>query len=201
MKNYAEIMRTQEPYVCMYDQVPVEHQKVAKRLLKKYEAIDEDDRESQVRVLSELLGTSNPEVFIGEGFRCDYGYNIHFHGMAVLNYNVVMLDTSPIHIGAGALIAPGVCLTCAGHAIDPVQRMAGVNTSKPITLEDGVWIGANATICGGVTIGKGSIIGAGSVVTKDIPAGVVAVGNPCRVLREITDADIEELENPSVRVD
>ena len=194
MKDYAEIMKTQEPYICMYDQVPVEKQKVAKRLLKEYEQIDEDDRENQVRVLSELLGTSNPEVFIGHGFRCDYGFNIHFHGMAVLNYNVVMLDTSPIHIGAGSLIAPGVCLACAGHAIDPVQRTAGVETSKPITLEDGVWIGANATVCGGVTIGKGSIIGAGSVVTKDIPAGVIAVGNPCRVMREITEEDKVELK-------
>ena len=194
MKDYAEIMKTQEPYICMYDQVPVEKQKVAKRLLKEYEQIDEDDRENQVRVLSELLGTSNPEVFIGHGFRCDYGFNIHFHGMAVLNYNVVMLDTSPIHIGAGSLIAPGVCLACAGHAIDPAQRTAGVETSKPITLEDGVWIGANATVCGGVTIGKGSIIGAGSVVTKDIPAGVIAVGNPCRVMREITEEDKVEVE-------
>ena len=194
MKDYAEIMKTQEPYICMYDQVPVEKQKVAKRLLKEYEQIDEDDRENQVRVLSELLGTSNPEVFIGHGFRCDYGFNIHFHGMAVLNYNVVMLDTSPIHIGAGSLIAPGVCLACAGHAIDPVQRTAGVETSKPITLEDGVWIGANATVCGGITIGKGSIIGAGSVVTKDIPAGVIAVGNPCRVMREITEEDKVELK-------
>ena len=194
MKDYAEIMKTQEPYICMYDQVPVEKQKVAKRLLKEYEQIDEDDRENQVRVLSELLGTSNPEVFIGHGFRCDYGFNIHFHGMAVLNYNVVMLDTSPIHIGAGSLIAPGVCLACAGHAIDPAQRTAGVETSKPITLEDGVWIGANATVCGGVTIGKGSIIGAGSVVTKDIPAGVIAVGNPCRVMREITEEDKVELK-------
>ena len=194
MKDYAEIMKTQEPYICMYDQVPVEKQKVAKRLLKEYEQIDEDDRENQVRVLSELLGTSNPEVFIGHGFRCDYGFNIHFHGMAVLNYNVVMLDTSPIHIGAGSLIAPGVCLACAGHAIDPAQRTAGVETSKPITLEDGVWIGANATVCGGVTIGRGSIIGAGSVVTKDIPAGVIAVGNPCRVMREITEEDKVEVE-------
>lgn len=193
MKDYATIMKTKEPYVCMYDQVPAELQKEAKRLLKEYDMLDEDDRKGQLRILSQLLGTSNSDVIIGHGFRCDYGFNIHFHGMAVLNYNVVMLDTSPIPIGAGTLIAPGVCLACAGHAIDPEQRVAGVNTSKPITLEDGVWIGANSTVCGGVTIGKGSVIGAGSVVTKDIPAGVVAVGNPCRVLREITEADRLEL--------
>ena len=107
----------------------------------------------------------------------------------MVNYNVVMLDTSPIHIGAGAFIAPGVCLACAGHSLVGEQRSAGIGNSAPITLEEDVWIGANAVVCGGVTIGKGSVIGAGSVVTKNIPAGVVAAGVPCRVIRKITDAD------------
>lgn len=101
----------------------------------------------------------------------------------------MILDTSPVHIGAGAFIAPGVCLSCAGHSLDPDQRARGISTSKPITLEENVWIGANAVICGGVTIGKGSIIGAGSVVTHSIPAGVVAAGVPCRPLRTVTEAD------------
>ena len=100
-----------------------------------------------------------------------------------------MLDTSPIHIGADVFIGPGTCLTCAGHAIDPTERAMGIGTSKPITLEKGVWLGANCTVCGGVTIGEGSIIGAGSVVTKDIPPGVIAVGNPCKVMRKITEED------------
>ena len=98
-------------------------------------------------------------------------------------------QTAPVHIGANAFIAPGVCLACAGHAIVPEQRSAGIGTSKPIVIEDDVWIGANTVVCGGVTIGKGSVIGAGSVVNKDIPAGVVAVGNPCKVLRPITEED------------
>ena len=102
----------------------------------------------------------------------------------------MILDTSPVYIGANVFIAPGVCLACAGHAILPMQRADGIGTSKPITIKDDVWIGANVTVCGGVTIGNGSIIGAGSVVNKDIPAGVIAVGNPCRVLREITEKDI-----------
>lgn len=99
------------------------------------------------------------------------------------------MDTSCVYIGDHAFIAPGVCIICAGHAIDSKQRLEGVGTSKPITIEDNVWIGANSVICGGVTIGNGSDIGAGSVVVNDIPAGVVAVGNPCRVLRTITEAD------------
>jgi len=101
----------------------------------------------------------------------------------------VILDTSPVYIGANAFIAPGVCIACSGHAIDPTQRSHGISTSRPITIEEDVWIGANATVCGGVTIGAGSIVGAGSVVTKDIPKGVIAAGNPCRVLREITEED------------
>ena len=80
-------------------------------------------------------------------------------------------------------------MTCAGHSLDSTERDMGVGTSKPITLKKDVWIGANCTICGGVTIGQGSVIGAGSVVTKDIPDGVIAVGNPCKVLRPITDED------------
>ena len=122
-------------------------------------------------------------------FKCDYGFNIHTEGLVFINYNCVMLDTSPIHIGENAFIGPGTCLTCAGHAIDAKERGMGVGTSKPITLEKDVWIGANCTVCGGVTIGKGSVIGAGSVVTKDIPPGVIAVGNPCKVLRPITEED------------
>ena len=82
-----------------------------------------------------------------------------------------------------------MCLACAGHALDPEQRAEGIGTSRPITLEEDVWIGANAVVCGGVTIGKGSVIGAGSVVTRDIPAGVVAAGVPCRVIRPVTEAD------------
>ena len=112
-----------------------------------------------------------------------------------MNYNCVILDTSPVNIGEGVFIAPGVVLACAGHAIDPEQRASGIGSSAPITIEDEVWIGANATVIGGVTIGKGSIIGAGSVVTRDIPGGVIAYGNPCKVRRKITDKDKISPEN------
>ena len=98
---------------------------------------------------------------------------------------MIMLDTSPINIGAGAFIGPGVCLACSGHAIHPSQR-SRVLTSAPITLEENVWLGANVTVVGGVTIG------AGSVVTQDIPAGVIAAGVPCKIIRKITDDDILE---------
>lgn len=187
MKDYLEIMQKNEPYVSSYRDMPAHLQQKARKLLKELENCD--DYERRAEILKDLFGTYHPLAFPGANFRCDYGFNIHFHGLAVINYNVVMLDTSPIHIGEGAFIAPGVCLACSGHSIDPEQRVHGIGTSAPITLEKNVWIGANATVCGGVTIGEGSVIGAGSVVIKDIPAGVVAAGNPCRVIRKITEAD------------
>ncbi len=188
-KNYFEIMQTQEPYVSRHFDMPREKQQVAKRLLRELDNLGEDQGERRAEILKELFGTYHPLAFPGKNFMCDYGFNIHFHGLAVINYNVVMLDTSPINIGAGAFIAPGVCLACSGHAILAEQRCQGIGTSAPITLEDNVWIGANATVIGGVTIGEGSVIGAGSVVIHDIPAGVIAAGNPCKVIRPITEAD------------
>ncbi len=145
--------------------------------------------EKRNEILKKLLGTWNPKIRIEPQFHCDCGINIHFKGAALINYNCSLLDTSPIHIGEGVMIAPGVCISCASHAIDPWQRVEGVRVSAPITIEDKVWIGANATVLGGVTIGEGSVIGAGSVVTKDIPAGAVAMGNPCRVVRKISEKD------------
>lgn len=188
--DYFEIMQKNEPYVSCHRDMPLHLQKKARGLLKELETVE--DNEKRTEILKELFGTYHPLAFPGANFRCDYGFNIHFHGLAIINYNVVMLDTSPINIGAGAFIAPGVVLACSGHSIDPDQRIRGICTSAPITLKDKVWLGANVTVCGGVTIGEGSVIGAGSVVVKDIPPGVVAAGNPCRVIREITEDDVLE---------
>lgn len=185
--DYLEIMKKNEPYVSSHRDMPRELQAEARRKLKL--AMETEDYSKKSELFKEIFGTYHPLAFPGDGFKIDYGFNIHFHGLAVINYNVVMLDTSPINIGAGAFIAPGCVLACSGHSIDPEQRVKGIGTSAPITLEDKVWLGANVTVCGGVTIGEGSVIGAGSVVVKDIPAGVVAAGNPCRVLRKITEED------------
>lgn len=184
-------MTSMEPYHCSPFQNPPVLKKKASDLLKKLENLTEKEGAKRGEILSELFGTYHPLAFPGPGFKCDYGFNIHFHGLAVINYNVVMLDTSPINIGAGAFIAPGVVLACSGHALHPSQR-SRILTSAPITLEDNVWLGANVTVVGGVKIGGGSVIGAGSVVTKDIPAGVIAGGVPCKVIREITEDDLFE---------
>lgn len=170
--------------------IPREAQAKARRLCWKFNNSDPDDPKAQRDILMRLFGTYYSSVYLMPSFRCDFGFNIHFKGFALVNYNCVFLDTSPIRIGRSVLIGPGVVLACAGHPIHPEQRCSSaLETSEPITIEDGVWIGANSTVCGGVTIGEGSVIGAGSVVTSDIPKGVIAAGVPCKVLHEITEAD------------
>lgn len=184
-----ELVRSTERYVNIAFEVPQDYKQNAQRLCWKYNQTSPDAQEERQAILKELLGTCSDKTFIEPSFRCDYGFNIHVHGFMFMNYNCVILDTSPVHIGNGAFIAPGCVLACPGHALVAEERMEGIGTSAPIILEDNVWLGANVTVLGGVTIGEGSMIGAGSVVNKDIPAGVIAVGNPCRVLRPVTDAD------------
>lgn len=184
-----DILKSPEGYVGQARNIPPAWKTKAQRLCWEYNQSAPDQKERRRAILQELFGTCHSLTFIEPAFRCDYGFNIHTHGLAVINYNCVILDTSPVHIGAGAFIAPGVCLSCAGHSIDPCQRSEGISTSRPITLEDDVWIGANTVVCGGVTIGRGSVIGAGSVVTRDIPAGMVAAGSPCRPIRPVTEQD------------
>lgn len=189
MTTIRERMMMPEPYVVDGRHMPTKSQQRAKKLCWQLNQMDPGVGEARRKILMQLFGTVTNTTFVAAGFHCDYGFNIHFHGLALLNYNVTILDTSPVQIGAGAFIAPGVVLACSGHAMLAEQRATGIMTSAPITLADNVWLGANVVVTGGVTIGAGSIIGAGSVVNHDIPAGVVAVGSPCRVLREVTEAD------------
>ena len=178
----VEILKRPEGYDGQNRGIPPQLKARAQRLCWEYNQTAPDETERRRALLETLLGSCHPLTFIEPAFHCDYGFNIHTHGLTVINCNCTILDTSPVQIGAGAFIAPGVCLSCAGHSLDPAQRSQGIGTSRPITLEDDVWIGAGAVVCGGVTIGRGSVIGAGSVVTRDIPAGVVTAGVPCRVM-------------------
>lgn len=142
----------------------------------------------QNEILAELVSGYNPYVFIEQDFHCVFGKNIRFEGMAMLNYNCTLLDSNIITIGDRTLIGPNCNIICTNHAIDADARLRGEFNNRPITIGDRVWIGANVTILPGVTIGSRAVIGAGSVVTKDIPAGVVAVGNPCRPVRTVIGA-------------
>lgn len=147
-----------------------------------------DDPRRQ-EILANLVSGYNPYVFIESGFRCVFGKNIHFQGMAMLHYNCTLLDSDTITIGDGTLIGPGCQILCTNHAIDAEERLMGVFRNQPVTIGDRVWIGAGAILLPGVTIGDEAVIGAGSVVTMDIPARTVAVGNPCKIVRSITAQD------------
>lgn len=155
----------------------------------RYNQLSPNDREGQMKILSDLLGGMGESVTFVPPFWCDYGYNISVGDYFYANHNLVVTDGAKVTFGDNVFIAPNCCFTTAEHAVDPGQRKAGMEVAKPITVGNNVWIGAGATILAGVTIGDNTVIGAGSVVKKSIPANVVAVGVPCRVLREITEED------------
>lgn len=134
-------------------------------------------------ILSDLFGHLGHHTLILSPFLCDYGYNISIGDDCFLNMNVVILDCARVTIGNHVLIAPNVGIYTATHPMDIASRREGWETARPITIGHDVWIGAQSCILPGVTIGDGAVIGAGSVVTSDIPAGMLAYGNPCRVIR------------------
>ena len=155
----------------------------------RYNQLSPVDREGQRKILSSLLGTMGEDVTITPPFYCDYGYNISIGDHFYSNHNLIITDGAPVTFGDHVFIAPNCCITTANHAIDPELRKAGYEVALPVKIGSNVWIGAGSTILAGVQIGDNTVIGAGSVVTRDIPSGVVAVGVPCKVMRNITQAD------------
>lgn len=143
------------------------------------------DTVAREEILRSLLGEMGDNCRILSPFHCDFGYNIHIGRNLFANAGLVVLDTARIDIGDDVLIGPQTGIYAAYHPTDPEERRKGLEASRPIVIEDGVWIGGHVSILPGVRIGKGSVIGAGSVVTRDIPAGKVAAGNPCRVIRDV----------------
>jgi maltose O-acetyltransferase len=140
-------------------------------------------------VLRRLLGAVGEQCHFEPTFRCEFGFNIRIGDHFYANFDCVMLDGGGITIGDHVLFGPRVGIYTSNHAIDAGERAAGGCYAKPVTIGSHVWIGGDVTINQGVRIGDNSIVGSGSVVTRPVPAGVIAVGNPARVLREITDAD------------
>jgi maltose O-acetyltransferase len=168
----------------------------AQRLLQAYNATDPGDSDGRTALLAELLGGVGEGVVVLPAFRCDYGFNITVGAGTFVNFDAVLLDTSPIVIGESCQLAPRVQLLTATHPVDPGPRRAGWEYGEPITLGDNVWLGGGAIVCPGVAIGSDTVVGAGAVVTRDLPAGVVAAGNPARVLRAIGPADRVEVPAP-----
>ncbi len=141
-------------------------------------------REGALRssLLREMLGSLGEGSTIRPRLQCDYGGNIHIGARTFVNFDCVFLDGNTITIGDDVQIAPGVHIYTATHPTDAATRIAGWEYALPVTVGNGVWLGGGSIICPGVTIGENTVVGAGSVVTKSLPANVVAVGNPCRLL-------------------
>ena len=183
------IERRDKELVYISDDDVFEEQKIARRLTQELNTIDRSDFDAIKRIVYKLLGKSDGTAFINPPFYCDYGTHIEVGKNFYANYNCTMLDVGRIKIGDYVQIAPNVAIYTAGHPVHPATRNTMYEYGIDVTIGNNVWIGGNVVICPGVTIGDNSVIGAGSVVTKDIPAWVVAAGNPCRVIKKITEAD------------
>ncbi len=154
-----------------------------------FNQIKPSDRAAQDKILRRIFGQMGENAAVNAPFWCDYGYKTTVGDYFFANRNCQIQDGGGVTIGDHVFIAPNCTITTAEHAIDAQQRNAGLEVALPVVIGSNVWIGADVTILAGVTIGDNTVIGAGSVVTKDIPANVIAVGVPCRVLRAITEAD------------
>lgn len=164
-------------------------QKIAKDLCHEYNMLRPSDEEAQKSIMRTLLGKTKGTFRILAPFYCDYGKNIEIGENFFANHNTVILDPAKVTFGDNVFIAPNCGFYTAGHPVDAERRNKGLEYAYPITVGDNVWIGGGVQVMPGVSIGSNSVIGGGSVVVKDIPANVVAVGNPCRVIREITEED------------
>ena len=171
------------------DEDLIKERTIAKDLCFTYNQLMPSNVESQKKLLKKILGEVGDSAIIVVPFWCDYGYNIRVGKNFFANHNTVMLDCAQISFGDNVFIAPNCGFYTAGHPIDAKRRNQGLEYAYPITVGNNVWIGAGVHVMPGVTIGDNVVIGGGSVVVKDIPSNSVAVGNPCHVIREITEED------------
>lgn len=183
-----EKMLEGKPYRAFGDELVAERQ-AAKELIFEFNALHPSKIEQRDKIIKRLFGKTGKNFIIEPPFRCDYGYNISIGENFYANYNCTIIDCATVTIGDNAFIAPNVSLFTAEHPIHPDIRNDQLEYAIPISRGNNVWLGGGAIVNPGVTIGDNTVIGSGSVVTKDIPANVIAVGNPCRVKRKITEKD------------
>ena len=157
----------------------------ARRLWARFNGAEPGDEAGRRALLTELLGGIGARSLVEAPFRCDYGWNIVIGEGVFVNFGAVFLDPAPIHIGDEAQLGPAVQLLTADHPREADVRAAGPESARPIRIGARAWLGGGVIVCPGVTIGEGTVVGAGSVVIRDLPAGVVAAGNPCQVKRHL----------------
>lgn len=186
------IERRDKELVYISDEEVFKEQKIARRLTQELNTVDRSDFEAIKTIIQKLLGKADDTAFINPPFYCDYGTHIEVGKNFFANYNCTMLDVGKIKIGDNVQIAPNVAIYTAGHPVHPATRNTLYEYGIDVTIGDNVWIGGNVVICPGVTIGDNAVIGAGSVVTKDVPAWTITAGNPCKVIRKITEDDREK---------
>lgn len=187
--NQKERMLANLPYKSWMDGLK-EDRMACKKKLYTYNNLPPEQEAEREALLREILGkTCEGYLNIESPFHCDYGYNIEVGKEFFANYNFIVLDVGKVKIGDNFMCGPNVQISTAGHPLHPESRASGYEYGIDISIGDNVWIGGNVLVCPGVTIGSNVVIGGGSVVTKDIPDNMLAYGNPCRVIREITEAD------------
>lgn len=186
--NHKERMLAGLPYKAWKDGLE-EARLACKIKIFDYNHLHPQKQEEAQALIKSILGKTGDRIWVEAPFHCDYGWNIEVGDNFFANYNLIILDVGKVTIGNNVQIAPNVAIYTAGHPIHPETRNTGYEYGKPITIGDNVWIGGNVVILPGVTVGNNVVIGAGSVVGQNIPDNMIAVGNPCRIVREITEED------------
>ena len=181
-------------YDANYDEELIRESIVCRDLCHEYNQLKPSMFEEREALIRRILKQAGENLVIHSPFKCDYGYNIYLGKEVMLNYGCVLLDVCPISIGDHTLIGPYTQIYTACHSLDPLKRKQSIEYGKPVVIGQNVWIGGGCIILPGVTIGDNSVIGAGSVVTKDIEANVIAVGNPCKVIKKNEDNSIRSYE-------
>ncbi len=185
MKSEKEKMLLGEIYNANNDAELIKDRQQCKAKCSIYNNINPLDAQQRHITLQDILGKMGKNIVIEPNFWCDYGYNIEVGENFYANHNLTILDGAKITIGSNVFIGPNCTISSATHPTDILRRNQGLEFAHPITIGSNVWLGAGVTILPGVTIGSGSTIGAGSIVVRDIPANVIAVGNPCKVIKEL----------------
>lgn len=161
----------------------------SRQLTRLFNNTTEEQKDYRKQLLKKIFKKTGDNIYVEPPFRCDYGTNTTIGNNFYANFDCIFLDVAPIKIGENVMFGPRVSLLTPGHPIDAIVRNSGLEFGKAITIGDNVWFGGNVVVNPGVTIGNNTIIGSGSVVTKNIPNNVIAAGNPCKIIREITDED------------
>ena len=188
MASEKQKMLSQKPYIASDPELSKERIHAQKTCFE-INSLSPEFVEKRNQLLKNLLGSVKDNFYVEPPFHCDYGYNISIGEKFYSNYNLIILDCAKVSIGDNVMLAPNVSIFTAGHPIDAEMRNKEWEYAIPVKIGNNVWIGGNTVINPGISIGDNTVIGSGSVLTKDIPSNVIAAGNPCKVIRKITEED------------